>query len=43
MTEALEAAAGERTEQRAGYRAGSYGRGLVTGLGKLGLRAPRDR
>ena len=43
MTEALGAAPGERTEQRAGYRAGYYGRSLVTRLGKLELRVPRDR
>ena len=30
MTEAVGAAPGERTEQRVGYRAGYYGRSLVT-------------
>ena len=43
MTEFLGAEAGERTEARNGYRAGYYGRGLVTRIGKLELRVPRDR
>lgn len=43
MTEHLGAAPGERTEGRNGYRAGYYSRGLVTRIGKLELRVPRDR
>lgn len=43
MTEHLGAEPGERTEGRSGYRAGYYGRGLVTRIGKLELRVPRDR
>lgn len=43
MTEFLGAAPGERTEARNGYRAGYYGRNLVTRIGKLELRVPRDR
>jgi len=43
MTEMLGAAPGERTEGRNGYRAGYYGRNLVTRIGKLELRVPRDR
>lgn len=43
MSEFLGAAPGERTETRSGYRAGYYGRGLVTRIGKLELRVPRDR
>lgn len=43
MTEFLGAASGERTEGRTGYRAGYYGRSLVTRIGKLELRVPRDR
>ena len=43
MTEFLGAAPGERTESRNGYRAGYYGRNLVTRIGKLELRVPRDR
>jgi putative transposase len=43
MTELLGAAPGERSEQRTGYRAGYYPRGLVTRIGKLELRVPRDR
>ncbi|MEW5790629.1 MAG: IS256 family transposase [Pseudomonadota bacterium] len=43
MTEFLGAAPGERTEGRNGYRAGYYGRNLVTRVGKLELRVPRDR
>lgn len=43
MTEFLGAAPGERTESRNGYRAGYYGRSLVTRIGKLELRVPRDR
>ena len=43
MTEAVGAAPGERTAGRLGYRAGYYSRGLVTRIGKLELRVPRDR
>lgn len=43
MTEFLGAAPGERTDGRQGYRAGYYGRNLVTRIGKLELRIPRDR
>ena len=43
MTEFLGAAPGERTEARSGYRAGYYGRSLITRIGKLELRVPRDR
>lgn len=43
MTEALGAEPGERTEARLGYRAGYYPRTLITRVGKLELRVPRDR
>jgi putative transposase len=43
MTETVGAAKGERTEERLGYRAGYYGRTLVTRVGKLELRVPQDR
>ena len=43
MTETVGAARGERTEDRLGYRAGYYGRTLVTRVGKLELRVPQDR
>jgi putative transposase len=43
MSEFLGAAPSERTEARSGYRAGYYGRNLVTRIGKLELRVPRDR
>ena len=43
MTEFLGAAPGERNATRAGYRAGYYERGLVTRVGKIELRIPRDR
>ena len=43
MTEAVGAGPGERTAGRLGYRAGYYSRGLVTRIGKLELRVPRDR
>ena len=43
MSGALGAAPGERTEARLGYRSGYYERGLVTRIGKLELRVPRDR
>jgi putative transposase len=43
MTEAIGAEPGERTAERSGYRAGYYSRSLVTRIGKLELRVPRDR
>jgi len=43
MTDTLGAEAGERTEARLGYRAGHYPRTLITRVGKLELRVPRDR
>ena len=43
MTDLLGAAPGERTATRVGYRAGYYERGLVTRVGKIELRIPRDR
>lgn len=43
MSEALGAGPGERSAARVGYRAGYYPRGLVTRVGKLELRVPRDR
>uniref|UniRef100_E6PMF0 Transposase of ISCARN27, IS256 family n=1 Tax=mine drainage metagenome TaxID=410659 RepID=E6PMF0_9ZZZZ len=43
MTEVVGAAASERSTERTGYRAGYYQRGLVTRIGKLELRVPRDR
>lgn len=43
MDEALQAGKGERTANRLGYRAGYYGRTLVTRVGKLELRVPQDR
>jgi putative transposase len=43
MEEALQAAKGERTPHRLGYRAGYYPRILVTRVGKLELRVPQDR
>lgn len=43
MTEVLQAACSERTDDRKGYRSGYYNRGLVTRIGKLELRVPRDR
>jgi len=43
MTETVGAERGERHAGRRGYRAGYYHRGLVTRIGKLELRVPRDR
>ena len=43
MTEFLGAGPGERNATRVGYRAGYYERGLVTRVGKIELRIPRDR
>ena len=42
MTDALAAEPGERTEARLGYRAGHYPRTLITRVGRLELRVPRD-
>ena len=42
MERFLGAAPGER-ETRTGYRAGYYSRGLITRIGKIELRVPRDR
>lgn len=42
MEEAVGAEKGERTPNRQGYRAGYYGRTLVTRVGKL-VRVPQDR
>jgi transposase-like protein len=43
MTEHLGALPSERSDGRSGYRAGYYSRSLVTRIGKLELRVPRDR
>ena len=43
MSEHLGAEPGERIATRVGYRAGYYERGLVTRVGKIELRVPRDR
>lgn len=43
MEETLQAAKGERTENRQGYRSGYYTRSLVTRVGRLELRVPQDR
>jgi putative transposase len=43
MSQFLGAAPSERTEERKGYRSGYYARNLVTRIGKLELRVPRDR
>jgi len=43
MSDALGAEPGERTDARLGYRAGHYPRTLITRVGKLELRVPRDR
>lgn len=43
MTDFLDAAPGERSAERLGYRAGYYERGLITRVGKIELRVPRDR
>ena len=42
MAEFMGAALSERTDSRTGYRAGYYGRSLVTRIGTLELRVPRD-
>lgn len=43
MTEALGVRPGERSPERLGYRSGYYSRSLITRIGKLELRVPRDR
>jgi putative transposase len=43
MTGVVGAGPGERSPERSGYRAGYYSRSLVTRIGKLELRVPRDR
>jgi putative transposase len=43
MTDALGAGPSERATGRFGYRAGHYSRALITRVGKLELRVPRDR
>ena len=43
MDQALGAAKSERSEMRLGYRSGYYPRTLVTRVGKISLRVPRDR
>jgi len=43
MTDTVGALPGQRADGRLGYRAGYYTRGLVTRIGKLELRVPRDR
>ena len=43
MTEALAADRSERVDGRLGYRSGSYSRSLITRVGSIELRVPRDR
>lgn len=43
MTEHLGAEPGEQTDDRRGYRNGSYERNLTTRIGSLKLEVPRDR
>ncbi len=43
MAKVLRAQPHERSDERRGYRAGYYPRGLLTRVGKLELRVPRDR
>jgi transposase-like protein len=43
MTEALAAERSERADGRLGYRSGSYSRSLITRVGTIELRVPRDR
>ena len=43
MTDFLGAGPNERNVARAGYRAGYYERRLITRVGKIELRVPRDR
>jgi Transposase and inactivated derivatives len=43
MTEHLGAGPGEQTDERRGYRNGSYEQQLTTRVGSLNLEVPRDR
>src|SRR5580704_6563720 len=43
MTQALAAERSERVGGRLGYRSGFYGRSLITRVGTIELRVPRDR
>jgi len=43
MTEHLKAKPGEQTDDRRGYRNGTYGRKLTTRVGTIELEVPRDR
>jgi len=43
MSEFLGAEPGERSDERSGYRAGYYHRSLISRIGKIELRVPRDR
>ncbi len=43
MDQALGATKSERNEARVGYRSGYYPRSLVTRVGKISLKVPRDR
>ena len=43
MTEAIGAEKGERTGTRVSYRSGYYSRSLITRVGTLELRVPKDR
>ena len=43
MTEHLKAEPGEQTDDRRGYRNGSYERQLTTRVGTIELEVPRDR
>ncbi len=43
MTDALSAERSERAGERRGYRSGSYSRSLITRVGTIELRVPRDR
>jgi len=43
MDELLQARRNERSEERTGYRSGSYERSFITRVGKLELRVPQDR
>ena len=43
MTEALAAERSERVGSRLGYRSGFYSRSLITRVGTIELRVPRDR
>ena len=43
MTEALSAERSERVDGRLGYRSGFYSRSLITRVGTIELRVPRDR